>query len=118
MFDVQRSMFSLLEIRNRPAGDLRYRLREMRANKMRRIFLVGILCGVIMAAAVTFVFAIPANNDHWRIEITKRGGGDWYFDKNGHLSWMWTVEPIPDTRPAKRAIIVPSVQKNISHDRL
>jgi hypothetical protein len=27
-----------------------------------------------MAAGVTFVFAIPANNDHWRVEITKRGG--------------------------------------------
>jgi hypothetical protein len=52
--------------------------------------LVGILCGVIMAAAVTFVFAIPANNDHWRVEITKRGGGAWYFDKNGHFGWMWT----------------------------
>jgi hypothetical protein len=51
-----------------------YKVREMRANKMRCIFLVGILCGVIMAAGVTFVFAIPANNDHWRVEITKRGG--------------------------------------------
>jgi hypothetical protein len=57
----------------------------MREKKTRRIFLVGILCGVIMAAAVTFVFAIPANNDHWRVEITKRGGGAWYIDKSGHL---------------------------------
>jgi hypothetical protein len=24
--------------------------------------------------------AIPANNDHWRVEITKRGGGTWYID--------------------------------------
>jgi len=70
-----------------------------------------------MAAAVTFVFAIPANNDHWRTEITKRGGGDWYFDKNGHLGWMWTVEPIPDTHPRKR-IIVPSSQSNALHERL
>ncbi len=28
-----------------------------------------------MAAAVTFVFTIPANSDHWRMEIWKRGGG-------------------------------------------
>jgi hypothetical protein len=61
---------------------------------------------VIMAAAVTFVFAIPANNDHWRVEITKRGGGDWYFDKNGHWGWMWTAQLLPQrARPA--TIIVP-----------
>jgi len=48
-----------------------------------------------MAAAVTFTLAIPANNDHWRVEIVKRGGGTWYFDRNGHLGWMWTVQPIP-----------------------
>ena len=84
---------------------------------MRRAFLVGILCGVIMAAAVTFVFAIPANNDHWRIEITKRGGGDWYFDKNGHLGWMWTVEPNSETRPAKR-VITPSSRVNVRTEKL
>ena len=69
---------------------------------MIRIFLIGMLCGVIITAAVAFVFTIPANSYHWRMEIWKRGGGAWTFDKNGHLSWMWTVEPIPDTRPAKR----------------
>jgi len=81
------------------------------------MFLVGILCGVMMAAGVTFVFAIPANNDHWRVEITKRGGGDWYFDKNGHLGWMWTVEPISDVRRVKR-IIVPSSQAKVPHEQL
>ena len=89
----------------------------MREHKMIRIFLVGVLCGVMMAAAVTFVFAIPANNDHWRVEITKRGGGDWYFDKNGHLGWMWTVEPISDVRRVKR-IIVPSSQAKVPHEQL
>jgi hypothetical protein len=84
---------------------------------MIRVFLVGILCGVIMAAAVTFVFAIPANNDHWRVEITKRGGGAWNFDKNGHLGWNWTVEPTSDIRPAKR-VIVPSPQANVPRERL
>ena len=85
---------------------------------MRRIFLVGILCGVMIAAAVTFAIAIPANNIHWQAEIVKRGGGDWYFDKNGHIGWMWTVEPTSDIRPAKRAIIVPSAQKKVPQDRL
>ena len=89
----------------------------MRAKKVRCIFLVGILCGVMMAAAVTFVFAIPANNDHWRIEITKRGGGDWYFDKNGHLGWIWTVEPISDAGRVKR-VIVPLPQANVPRERL
>ena len=37
------------------------------------------LCGVMIAAAVTFVFAIPANSDYWRMEIWKRGGGAWYL---------------------------------------
>jgi hypothetical protein len=85
--------------------------------KMRRIFLIGMLCGVMITAAVTLVFAIPANSDHWRMEIWKRGGGAWTFDKNGHLGWEWTVEPIPETRPAKR-IIVPSSDVRIQSERL
>jgi hypothetical protein len=84
---------------------------------MRGIFLAGVLCGVIMAAAVTFVFAIPGNSDYWRMEIWKRGGGAWLFDKNGHLSWTWTVKPIPDTRPAKR-VIVPSSDVNVHSEQL
>jgi hypothetical protein len=84
---------------------------------MRALFLTGVLCGVIMAAAVTFVFAIPANSDHWRMEIWKRGGGAWTFDKKGHISWAWTVEPIPEIRPAKR-IIGPSSDVSIQSERL
>jgi hypothetical protein len=42
------------------------------------------------------------------MEIWKRGGAAWTFDKNGHLSWKWTVEPIPDTSSEKRAIVPPS----------
>jgi hypothetical protein len=53
-------------------------LRYVKSLALRADFsLYGILCGVMMAAVLTFVFAIPANNDHWRVEITKRGGGDW-----------------------------------------
>jgi hypothetical protein len=80
-------------------------------------FLIGNLCGVIMAAAVTIAFTIPANSDYWRMEIWKRGGGVWTFDKNGHVSWGWMVEPIPDTPSAKR-VIVPSSQTNIRTEQL
>ena len=76
------------------------------------------LCGVMMAAAVTFLIAIPANNDHWRIEIVKRGGGDWYFDKNGHLGWMWIAEPVSNVRPVKKAIVAPAPKKDVTPDRL
>jgi uncharacterized membrane protein YagU involved in acid resistance len=84
---------------------------------MRRIFLIGMLCGVVITAAVTFVLAIPANSDHWRMEIWKRGGGAWLFDKSGHLSWAWTVEPVPDA-PREKPVIVPSRERNVSLERL
>jgi uncharacterized membrane protein YagU involved in acid resistance len=82
-----------------------------------RIFLVGVLCGVIITAAVAFGLAIPANSDHWRMEIWKRGGAAWTYDKNGHLSWMWTVEPVSDAPPQKR-VIVPTSQTNIRSEHL
>src|SRR5437773_9542551 len=94
-----------------------YRVREMNGYKLIRTFLIGNLCGVIMAAAVTFAFAIPANSDYWRMEIWKRGGAAWTFDKNGHLSWTWTVKSIPDPPSGKR-VIVPSSQTNIRSEQL
>jgi hypothetical protein len=69
-----------------------------------------------MAAALTFAVAIPANNTHWQVEIVKRGGGAWYFDKNDHLRWMWTVEPTSDARRTKR-VIVPAPQADITSQR-
>ena len=48
---------------------------------MIRIFLIGMLCGVMITAAVTYVFAIPANSDYWRMEIYKRGGAAWTVDR-------------------------------------
>jgi len=74
----------------------------------------------MLAAAVTFVLAIPANNTHWRVEIVKRGGETWYFDRNGRLGWMWTVEPISDIRRPQPVMVVPSSQQNpdVSHERL
>jgi hypothetical protein len=82
---------------------------ENNMKKMIRFFLFGTLFGVIMAAAVTFALAIPGNSDHWREEIVDRGGGAWYFDKHGHLGWMWTVPKV--SAPAHRTtIIVPRSQ--------
>jgi len=71
----------------------------------------------MITAAVTFALAIPANSDHWRMEIWRRGGGAWTFDKSGHLSWKWMVEPIPDTSSEKRAI-VPSSHVKVRSERL
>ena len=84
---------------------------------MRRIFLIGVLCGVMITAAVTLVFAIPANSFHWRMEIWNRGGGAWAFDKNGNINWMWTVKPIPDG-PQRKRVIVPSRERTPSLERL
>jgi hypothetical protein len=85
---------------------------------MMRIFLIGMLCGVMVAAAFTYVFAIPANSDHWRWEIWNRGGAAWTFNmKTGQRSWKWLVEPIPDTPPQKPAI-VPSSQAKVRTEQL
>ena len=78
---------------------------------MMHIFLSGTLFGVMITAAVTYVFAIPANNFHWQSEIWSRGGGAWTFDKNGRWDWKWMVEPIPDTPRQKRTITPPSAVK-------
>ena len=86
--------------------------------KMIRIYLIGVLCGVIVTAAVAFLFAIPANSDHWRWEIWQRGGGAWTMDmKSGHRSWKWLVEPIPDT-PRQKPVIVPSSPTKVSTEQL
>jgi hypothetical protein len=70
-----------------------------------------------MAGAVTFVFTIPANSDYWRMEIWKRGGGAWTFDKNGRLSWMWTVKPISGAARTKK-VIAPAPRTNFPSERL
>jgi hypothetical protein len=77
--------------------------------KIMRIFLLGMLLGVIITAGVTYSFAIPANSDYWRMEIFKRGGAAWTSDKTGRIGWRWMVDPIPDGPiPAKRAVVPPS----------
>jgi hypothetical protein len=70
-----------------------------------------------MAAALTFTVAIPANNTRWQIEVVKRGGGAWFFDRNGHMGWMWTVEPVAGA-PQTKKIIVPAPRTNVAPQRL
>ena len=71
---------------------------------MIRLFLIGMLCGVMITAAVTYVFAIPANSDYWRMEIWKRGGAAWTCRQElAMYGWKWMVEPIPDTPSQKRS---------------
>jgi hypothetical protein len=41
---------------------------------MVRLFLIGMLCGVMIAAGFTYAFAIPGNNYYWQTEIWNRGG--------------------------------------------
>ena len=76
--------------------------------EMKHLFMIGMLCGVMITAAVTYVFAIPANSDYWRMEIWKRGGAAWTSDKTGRIGWRWMVDPIPDRPiPATRAVVPP-----------
>lgn len=85
----------------------------VRNKKTMRTYLIGMLSGVMLATAFTFVFAIPANSDYWRMEIYKRGGGAFTMDmKTGHTGWKWMVNPIPDDPPPpKRAVVPPSAVK-------
>jgi gas vesicle protein len=82
-----------------------------------RIFLIGMLCGVMITAAVTVVLAIPANNYQWRMEIWKRGGAAWTFDKNGHIGWKWMIEPKADASRQK-PVTVPSSETSVHTEQL
>jgi hypothetical protein len=79
--------------------------------KMIRIFLIGTLFGVMITAAVTYTLAIPANSDYWRWEIWRRGGAAWTYDKNGHWSWKWLVEPEAAAPRRDRATVPASAVK-------
>jgi len=84
---------------------------------MMRLFLIGTLFGVMITAAVTYVFAIPANSDYWRMEIYKRGGAAWTVDRTGHTGWKWLVQPVPDT-PSKKPIIAPPSAVKVNSELL
>ena len=105
--------------RNQLDGEFRRSDKKtVRNRKMTRLFLIGMLFGVMITAGVTYVFALPANTNYWRMEIYKRGGAAWTIDQNGHVGWKWMVEPITDTRSrAKRAVVPPS-HVNLHTERL
>jgi hypothetical protein len=84
---------------------------------MMRIFLIGMLSGVMIAAAFTYVFAIPANNHHWRMEIWNRGGAAWTVDQTGHFGWKWLVEPTAGV-PHQKRVTVPASEVNIRTEQL
>jgi hypothetical protein len=71
----------------------------------------------MITAFAAFEFAIPGNTFHWQMEIWKRGGAAWTFDKNGHLSWRWMVKPVSDVHP-KKAVIAPSSQVDSRTEQL
>ena len=82
------------------------------------IFLIGMLSGVMTAAAFTYVFAIPANNYYWKTEIWRRGGAAWTFDmKSGHMNWKWLVQPTTAT-PRQKRVSVPASEINDGTERL
>jgi hypothetical protein len=76
---------------------------------MKNTFLVGMLCGVMLAAAFTYLFAIPANNYHWQTEIWEHGGAAWTFDmkkKNARMGWKWIIESNP-AAPLQKPVSAP-----------
>ena len=84
---------------------------------MMRLFLIGMLFGVMTMAAVTMLFAIPANNFHWQMEIYNRGGAAWTMDKDGRVGWKWMVDPGRDTPPQKRPTL-PAYKVNVRTEQL
>ena len=82
-----------------------------------RIFLIGMLSGVMLAAAFTYVFAIPANNYRWKMEIWNRGGAAWTMDKNGRGGWKWLVEPTADS-PRQKPITLPASEVKVRTEQL
>ena len=85
---------------------------------MIRLFLIGTLFGVMVTAAVTYAFALPANDYYWRSEIWKRGGAAWTFNlRSGHMDWKWLVEPKSDT-PHQKPVTVPSSKVNVRTEQL
>jgi len=89
--------------------------------KMMRLFLIGMLFGVMIAAAFTYAFAIPANNFRWQTEIWNRGGAAWCVDKNGHLGWKWMSEwlGVPKApSPRQKPVTVPAYEVSVRSEQL
>jgi hypothetical protein len=62
----------------------------------------------MITAAVTFVFAIPANTDHWRMESGNAAGGAWTFDRNGNIGWKAELILMPEKR-----VIAVAFERNV-----
>jgi hypothetical protein len=90
----------------------------VRKRKIMRIYLIGMLSGVMLATAFSYMFALPANSNYWRMEIYKRGGAAWTMDKTGHIGWKWMVDPLSDAPSPARRAIVPSSQINVRTEQL
>ena len=85
-----------------------------------RLFLIGMLCGVMVTTAFTYVFAIPANNYYWQTEIWEHGGAAWTFDmksKSGHAGWKWLVKPKAAT-PLQKPVSAPASETNARSEQL
>ena len=84
-----------------------------------RVYLIGMLCGVMLAAVFTYVFAIPANNYYWQTEIWNRGGAVWTFDmKSGRSTgWKWLVEPKGAT-PHEKRVVAPASAVKVGSEQL
>jgi hypothetical protein len=94
-----------------------YKIRGVKEKyKAIHVFSVGMLCGVIVTAAVAFGLAIPGNSDYWRMEIWKRGGAAWTLDKNGHVGWKWLIEST-DT-PRQKQGTLPTSKVNVQSEHL
>ena len=90
----------------------------VRNRKMMRLFLIGMLCGVMVAATFTYVFAIPANNYYWQSEIYERGGAAWTVDmKSGRTGWKWLVEPKAAT-PGPKRVTAPAYKVDVQAEQL
>jgi hypothetical protein len=51
------------------------------------------------------------------MEIWKRGGAAWTFDKDGHFGWKWMVEPKANT-PRQNRVSVPSSEASVQTEQL
>ena len=92
--------------------------REMKELKAKiNTYLIGIMCGVTLAATFTYVFTIPANNYYWQSEIWNRGGAAWTVDKYGKTGCKWIVEPKADTR-LQKSTTVPLSEVNVRNEKL
>ena len=82
-----------------------------------RIFLIGMLCGVMIAAAFTYAFAIPANNYGWEWKSGTAAARAWTFDKNGPCGLEVDGRTDPGYSRQKPVTLTPS-EVNVRSEQL